>query len=89
MMQSLSILLTFLVATNVSGFAPSRLSTINFRRGSSPARLAVGDSVIAEVDDIRGSVSDPMVSFLVRLMHGIFFHTCNSWVHFLHEMMEK
>jgi hypothetical protein len=66
MMQRLCILLTLLVVTDVSAFAPSRLSSISFKRASSlQSRLAVGDAVIAEVDDIRGSVSDPMVSFLV------------------------
>jgi hypothetical protein len=68
-MQRLCILLTLLVVTDVSAFAPSRLSSISLKRAASlQSRLAVGDTVIAEVDDIRGSVSDPMVSFLVRLI---------------------
>jgi len=66
-MQRLCILLTLLVVTDVSAFAPSRLSSISLKRAASlQSRLAVGDTVIAEVDDIRGSVSDPMVSFLIK-----------------------
>jgi hypothetical protein len=45
--------------SNARSFSLARKSYLN-------SALTVGDAVIAEVDDIFGSVSDPKVSFLVR-----------------------
>lgn len=70
--------MVLLVCAQVSAFIPrsfmqSSRSVMNretSQRKSFPptcAFLTVGDSVVAEVDDIVGSVSEPMVTFLVRL----------------------
>ena len=79
-----------LVCAQVSAFIPrsfmqSARSVMNretSQRKSFPptcAFLTVGDSVVAEVDDIVGSVSEPMVTFLVRLhvvmVYEIYYHT--------------
>ena len=54
----------------MDAFLPNKIRSVTFRRQSYlNAGLSVGDAVIAEVDDILGSVSDPKVSFLVRAFH--------------------
>ena len=77
-MRSMRICMVLLVCMQVSAFIPrpfmqSTRSVMN--KGTSQrssflpptcAFLTVGDSVVAEVDDIVGSVGEPMVTFLVR-----------------------
>jgi hypothetical protein len=64
MVQRLSFFLALWLVSKAAAFG---FRPISFRKPISlKAELSVGDAIIAEVDDILGSVSDPMVSFLVR-----------------------
>ena len=66
MTQAFIVLLAWWAGSTVDAFLPHKIRSVTFRRQSYlNAALNVGDAVIAEVDDILGSVSDPKVSFLV------------------------
>ena len=70
MTQAFLVLLAWWAGSTVEAFLPNKIRSVTFRRQSYlNAALSVGDAVIAEVDDILGSVSDPKVSFLVRVGH--------------------
>jgi hypothetical protein len=70
MTQAFLVLLAWWAGSTVDAFLPNAVRSGTFRRQSYlNAVLSVGDAVIAEVDDILGSVSDPKVSFLVRAAH--------------------
>ena len=75
-MRSMRICMVLLVCMQVSAFIPRSFmqSTRSVMTKDTSQRsffqptcafLTVGDSVVAEVDDIVGSVGEPMVTFLV------------------------
>ena len=69
MMQIMNVVMACWAVSAVNGFVPRGIRSFTFRKQSTlNAGLVVGDAVIAEVDDILGSVSDPRVSFLVSMM---------------------
>lgn len=68
MMQIVSALLVCWGLSAVNGFAPRSMRSSTFRRQSTlSAQLAVGDAVIAVVEDILGTVVEPRVSFMVSI----------------------
>ena len=76
MMRIMNVLMAFWAMSTVNCFTPKIIRSFGQRIQSTlNAGLAVGDAVIAEVDDILGSVSDPKVSFLVSIKHDYF----NGW----------
>ena len=67
MAQVLCVVVAFWAAS-VNGFLPNSARSLSHKRFSYlSAGFNVGDTIIAEVDDILGTVSDPKVSFLVRI----------------------
>lgn len=73
MMRIMNVLMALWAMSTVNCFTPKIVRSFGQRIQSTlNAGLAVGDAVIAEVDDILGSVSDPKVSFLVSRKHDYF-----------------
>ena len=68
MAQVLCAVVAFWAASTANGFLPNSARSLSHKRFSHlSAGFNVGDTIIAEVDDILGTVSDPKVSFLVRI----------------------
>lgn len=71
MMRLMNVLMALWAVSTVECFGPNIVPSFSLRKLSTlNAGLAVGDAVIAEVDDILGSVSDPKVSFLVSTVQS-------------------